>query len=323
FKDLAVHEKQQVNLEERKKHANGKGKKLTKKSLQENSKARDEALLFIETNSEKIEKEKKKHAKQESSLEKEEKVLEGIRDSLKDKTQKELQPWMAEINTKEAEVDVAVSERDTLAKKAEAVKNSLNEAQESLANIQGDHDANTAELQELKENRGSLKEDVRAGEKKQQLQARLKGKLWINLTKLRDTGRISGFHGRLGNLGTIAEKYDVATSTACPALNNLIVDSVKQGQACIEYLRKQSVGRASFIVLEKLSPTNGLEKIATPESVPRLFNLIQPKDPRFAPAFFKAVGNTLVANDLEQANRIAFGQRRWRVATFTGQLINT
>ena len=33
-KDLAVHEKQQVNLEERKKHANTKAKKL-KKSLQE------------------------------------------------------------------------------------------------------------------------------------------------------------------------------------------------------------------------------------------------------------------------------------------------
>ncbi|TDL26418.1 hypothetical protein BD410DRAFT_783474 [Rickenella mellea] len=358
-KDLAVHEKQQVNLEERKKHANGKGKKL-KKSVQEDSKARDEALRFIETNSEKIEKEKKKHAEQESSLEKEEKVLEGIRDSLKDKTQvfhdqievkqKELQPWTAKINTKKAEVDVAVSERDTLAKKAEAVKNSLNEAQESLANLQGDHDAKTAELLELKENRGSLKEDVRAGEKKQQdMQKKIEelrgkasssrqkaeeakasqaastsqGKVLDSLTKLRDTGRISGFHGRLGNLGTIAEKYDVAISTACPALNNLIVDSVEQGQACIEYLRKQSVGRASFIVLEKLSPTNGLEKITTPENVPRLFDLIQPKDPRFAPAFFKAVGNTLVANDLEQANRIAFGQRRWRVVTLTGQLIDT
>ena len=124
-------------------------------------------------------------------------------------------------------------------------------------------------------------------------------------------------------MGTIPEKYDVAVSTAAPALNNLIVDEVEQGQLCIEYLRKQSVGRASFIVLEKLSRSNGLDKIATPENVPRLFDLIKPKDPRFAPAFFKAVGNTLVANDLEQANRIAYGQRRWRVVTLTGQLIDT
>lgn len=106
-------------------------------------------------------------------------------------------------------------------------------------------------------------------------------------------------------------------------MNNLVVDTVDQGQACIEYLRKQNLGRASFIVLEKLSQTNGLEKIQTPENVPRLMDLIQPREQRFAPAFFKAVGNTLVANDLEQANRIAYGQRRWRVVTLTGQLIDT
>ena len=49
------------------------------------------------------------------------------------------------------------------------------------------------------------------------------------------------------------------------------------------------------MVLEKLSSANGLEKIATPENVPRLFDLIKPKEPKFAPAFFKGVGNTLVA----------------------------
>jgi structural maintenance of chromosome 4 len=49
-----------------------------------------------------------------------------------------------------------------------------------------------------------------------------------------------------------------------------------------------------------------------------------PKEPKFAPAFFKGVGNTLVADDLEQANRIAFGgQRRWRVVTLSGQLIDS
>jgi structural maintenance of chromosome 4 len=87
-------------------------------------------------------------------------------------------------------------------------------------------------------------------------------------------------------------------STACGALNNPVVDTVDQGQSCIEYLRKQNVGRASFMVLEKLSSTGTLEKIATPENVPMLFDLIKLK-PRFAPAFFKGVGNTLVAEDLD------------------------
>lgn len=127
----------------------------------------------------------------------------------------------------------------------------------------------------------------------------------------------------MGSLGTIPDKYDVAVSTACPSMNHMVVDQVEQGQACIEYLRKQNVGRTNIMILEKLS-TYGMEPIPTPENVPRLFDLIKPKEPRFAPAFYKGVGNTLVANDLEQANRIAFGgQRRWRVVTLAGQLIDT
>ncbi|KAI6017482.1 hypothetical protein EDC04DRAFT_2902566 [Pisolithus marmoratus] len=47
------------------------------------------------------------------------------------------------------------------------------------------------------------------------------------------------------------------------------------------------------------------------------------EEPKFTPAFYKAVGTTLVANDLDQANRIAFGgAKRWRVVTLAGQLIN-
>jgi structural maintenance of chromosome 4 len=53
-----------------------------------------------------------------------------------------------------------------------------------------------------------------------------------------------------------------------------------------------------------------------------LFDLIKPKDPKYIPAFWKGVHNTLVANDLQQANRIAYGAKRWRVVTLAGQLID-
>ncbi|KAJ9127696.1 condensin complex subunit Cut3 [Naganishia onofrii] len=128
-------------------------------------------------------------------------------------------------------------------------------------------------------------------------------------------------NGRLGDLGVIDDKYDVAVTTACGALNNLVVDTVEQGQACIEHLRRGNVGRASIMVLEKLPPRD-LGRIETPENVPRLFDLIKPKEAKFAPAFYKAVMNTLVAQDLEQAQRIGFGKKRWRVVTLAGQLID-
>lgn len=104
----------------------------------------------------------------------------------------------------------------------------------------------------------------------------------------------------------------------------MVVDTVAQGQACINFLRTQNVGRASFMILEKLPTDRINERIQTPENVPRLYDLIKPKDPQFLPAFYKALGNTLVADDLEQANRIAFGtSKRWRVVTLAGQLIDS
>jgi len=75
------------------------------------------------------------------------------------------------------------------------------------------------------------------------------------------------------------------------------------------------------MVLEKLPPRD-LDPIETPESVPRLFDLIRPKEARFAPAFYKSLFNTLVADDLAQAQRIGFGKKRWRVVTLAGQLID-
>lgn len=68
-----------------------------------------------------------------------------------------------------------------------------------------------------------------------------------------------------------------------------------------------------------------MEKIQTPENADRLFDLIRMKDKRFAPAFYKATQDTLVANNMEQATRIAYNSsgKKWRVVTLAGELIDT
>ena len=51
--------------------------------------------------------------------------------------------------------------------------------------------------------------------------------------------------------------------------------------------------------------------------MPRLFDLVRVADARLKPAFFYALGNTVVAQNLDQAARIAYGgDKRWsRVVT--------
>jgi len=133
-----------------------------------------------------------------------------------------------------------------------------------------------------------------------------------------------GVMGRLGDLATIDEKYDVAVSTSCGMLDHIVVQTTAGTQKCLEFLRKHNLGRASFVPLDKMKKGAHDRQVSTPEGAPRLFDLINPGHISITPALFLAVGNTLVAPDLETATRWAyeFG-KRWRVVTVDGKLIET
>lgn len=61
----------------------------------------------------------------------------------------------------------------------------------------------------------------------------------------------------------------------------------------------------------------------SPENARRVFDLIEILDQRFRLTFYAGLYDTLLADDLEQARRIAFGtQTRYRVVTYKGDLID-
>lgn len=133
-----------------------------------------------------------------------------------------------------------------------------------------------------------------------------------------------GVMGRLGDLASIDEQYDVAVSTACGMLDHIVVQTTAGTQKCLEFLRKHNLGRASFVPLDKMKKGAHDRAVDTPEGAPRLFDLISPGHFSITPALYLAVGNTLVAPDLETATRWAYEYgKRWRVVTLDGKLIET
>ncbi|CED84437.1 smc protein [Phaffia rhodozyma] len=357
MKELAAQEKKEVQLQEKKKHSVNQQKKL-RKAIQEDTHAKSSSATWIENSQEVIDDTRKQIEGLEIKLAAEEREFEEIRDGLKDKTagfsnqielkQRELEPWTAKISEKQALIDVAESERKLLREKANGLTEGVVEAEEGLKIIEAGREEKLEMLQALSKKEKILNKQLvqaritleeingkeesmrhqasstrqKADEAKASLAAsKGENEMLTGLRKMSEMGRLTGFSGRLGDLGVIDDKYDCAVTTACGgSLNALIVDTVPQGQAVIEQLRR-SGHRASIFVLEKLGDRD-YSSIDTPEGVPRLFDLIKPKEARFGPAFFKATGNTLVAHDLEQANRIAYGKKRWRVVTLGGDLID-
>ncbi|KAJ6264659.1 hypothetical protein Dda_0808 [Drechslerella dactyloides] len=356
-KESAKFEKDSVKYEEQKKFLANKQKKAEKTQGSSRLAASEQAGL-VQRYTDDVNRNTAEITQLENRLKQEEVVLQQIRDELAHKTQglsdkvaslqEGIRPWKEKINEKESEIKLIQSKLDILHERANAGQKAVEEAEAKIVDInRSAEEFEVAYKAAQKEGRAVLKEISRlekefetlkqqepemkttlsntrqkADEAKAALTAtQNQGNVLNGLMRLKDTGRIEGFHGRLGNLGTIDAKYDVAITTACPALENMVVDTVDVGEQCISHLRKNNLGRARFILLDRLARRD-LSPIPTPESVPRLFDLVKPKLDVYRPAFYSVLQDTLVAADLAQANRIAYGARRWRVVTLDGQLID-
>ncbi|KAK0477734.1 hypothetical protein EDD18DRAFT_1377973 [Armillaria luteobubalina] len=287
---LKEHEKREIGLKERRKHANTKLKKVTK-TITEETATKASASHAIEESGQKMKKEESNVEKYEASLLKEESVLESLPKGSKTQVfhnqievkQKELQPWMTKLNVKQAEIDVAMSERDALVQKAERIKDLSKDAENSLEELRSNQTVKVQEQSQLRQPAEKRHQDAQANIQSCRAKA-------TNSRRKVDEAKLSQAERHLGKITD--DKYDVAITTACGNLNFMVVDKVEQG-------------RTSILVLEKLGKPDMSQK-STPKNVPRLFDLITPKDPKFAPAFYKGVGETLIVKDMEQANHITF-----------------
>lgn len=133
-------------------------------------------------------------------------------------------------------------------------------------------------------------------------------------------GKLQGLYGQLRDLGAIDGKYDKAISTACGRLYNYVTDTLDNAQRAVEYMKEHNLPTVTFIALDKLR-VRWEENVRYDEGVPRLFDLVRIKEERFKTAFYFSLGETVVANDLDQATRLGYGRNRLRTVTLDGAII--
>lgn len=301
-----------------------------------------------------------RRAAAEQQLEKEEAKLDGMLAGLKSelevlgaqlaKVQEELAPWEQRISEASARVDVAAAERSLLVGKREGAHERLREAREGAEKAVTDAAAREAEAKRAqkeaaakqKEAAAARKEEAAAKDREAELRSGVQAArgraeelrhtareeqsqsgLLAALMQAKSKGQIPGIQGRLGDLGAIDAKYDIAVSMAGGgALDHIVVETTADAQKCVELLRKNALGVATFLILEKQA---GLEQecrqqVEAPEGVPRLIDLVRPASDRLRVAFYYALRNTTVAKDIDHASRIAYGsdKRFRRVVTLDG-----
>ena len=128
--------------------------------------------------------------------------------------------------------------------------------------------------------------------------------------ELRDTGAIEGIHGTVAELGTINPDYAIAMEIAGGnRLSHIVVESEMVATACVEVLKRDRVGRASFIPLDKIK-ANAPSKLPNDAGVIDFaLNLVK-FDQKMLPAFEFVFSDTIVTEDFDSAKRLGFkGQR--------------
>uniref|UniRef100_A0A9J8CP97 Structural maintenance of chromosomes protein n=1 Tax=Cyprinus carpio carpio TaxID=630221 RepID=A0A9J8CP97_CYPCA len=350
---------QDVEVREKLKHTKSKAKKQ-QKQLQKDKEKLDEVRsvpassekIIAEASAQKEELEKKQLLEEQKLAQ----VMESLKEETsglqedKEKREQELLELSKTVNQTRSRMDVAQSELDIYLSQHNTAVSQLNQAKDALqetvdtlrerraaikdlnARIPPSEEQLKKDEQELEQiSEQDQQKRMQVGDMRQKV-AEAKSSLSTNrsrnkvldaLMQQKRSGKIPGILGRLGDLGAVDEKYDIAISSSCGSLDNILVDTIDTAQRCVTFLKTQNIGVATFIGLDKMKVwQQSMGSISTPESTPRLFDMVRVKDESVRPAFYFALRDTLVARDLEQATRVAFQKdKRWRVVTLQGQVI--
>ncbi|OIR57369.1 MAG: structural maintenance of chromosomes protein 4 [Amphiamblys sp. WSBS2006] len=248
---------------------------------------------------------------------------------------------MHEIQKKKLEDEVG-----TIEKKFKSVQANKEQIVSTKEELRAGRERRKKEKKKLGEERERLATEIQAAEKTSreqrsaidEMNARLKkqrsiadthreeqkqvtalGNILKEIEKEKLGGRLGGVYGRLGDLGWIDKKYDVAISTACGQLNSIVVDGTETGQECVELLKRRNLGRGTFIILDKIQarpPPGGCVRHGE-----WLADLVQTENNVFRKAFQHGLGQTIVTDTMEHGVEIGYGRERRRVVTLDGKLI--
>ncbi len=131
--------------------------------------------------------------------------------------------------------------------------------------------------------------------------------------------KLRGVHAPLVQLGTVDKEYSVAMEVAFGGrMAHIVVDDEHVAGVAIELLKSSNAGRATFI------PLNKIKKAPTRLQLPKdkgvidfAINLVD-FDDEYIDAFFYAVGDTIVVEDLESAKKLI---GKYRMVTLSGELL--
>ena len=140
------------------------------------------------------------------------------------------------------------------------------------------------------------------------------------ILSLRNRGEMHGIHGTIQELASVDQGYETALSIAAGGkMMAVVVDDDQVAADAIAYLKREKLGRVTFLPLTKMIGGKPRAKaiMSVKDSEGYAIDLID-FDQKYYNAFWYVLGDTLVVKDMDTARRIMGGIR---IVTKSGELI--
>ncbi|MGN1270197.1 MAG: chromosome segregation protein SMC [Clostridia bacterium] len=132
-----------------------------------------------------------------------------------------------------------------------------------------------------------------------------------------------GVHGILANLISVEKEYELAIEMSLgQALQNIVTDTEQEAKKMIEYLRKNSLGRASFLPVSSIQGRK-LEKLSKMDGVVGIASDLVQCNKKYEQIILNLLGRTVVVQDMDTAISLAKKDKySFRIVTLQGDIIN-
>jgi chromosome segregation protein len=141
-----------------------------------------------------------------------------------------------------------------------------------------------------------------------------------SVLEARDKGELKGIRGSIAELVTVDRKFETAITTAAgKRMQAVVVEDDAAAENAIRFLKKNRIGRAMFLPLNKMLPSRprGKALLAVKGSEGFAIDLVK-HDDEYKDALSYVLGDTVVVKNLEEARERMGGVR---LVTLEGELV--
>ena len=231
-----------------------------------------------------------------------------------------------ELQVKKEALESAEQAKASLEKSKEEIQSKKQTAQNKLEKLKGEYFELTDKLNKAKEEQNALVAKCNDKESRktvlEDLERGYEG--YAKSVKNILSSGIKGVHGVVSKLIEVDAKYVTAVEIALGAgLQNVVVDDEACAKKCINYLKENRLGRATFLPLTSVKGNDLKDVPKTAKGYVGIASELAKCDEKYREIIKSLIGRTIVIDNMDNAVELAKKTGyKFKMVTLDGQLIN-